>query len=525
MNAISMDMVSITGEIEVQKVLDFAVSAKVNEHAYLDFKGIVSAERELEDLMKQLEGQEMCLRCDGVSYFAGKIIRIKMSNEGEYYMVEARCISGSYCFDIKTHNRSFQDTAMTYEQMLKTVERDSGTGNILPIAGRKTEIGYPIIQYEETDWEFTKRMASHFGTVVIPEIAHGEPQISMGIIEGKEYTIDEHAEYEIIKSLGEWHAKETTPANELSRFIHYKVREYRNFELGDKVKFLGYPLTVMAKHLSVKDGLMEAVYELGYENEYGLKRLYNTPIAGKSIQGKVLATKGEKLKIHLDIDEKQAVEKAYWYTWMPQTGNIFYCMPKLGTKVNLYFSDKHEGNAISTECVRTNGGGMCREMQDYAYRQFLTEHDKRIAFSPGYLFFVGNSQENKNVLNLIDGRGISLESNQKIFVSGMNRLSVLANCMVKIQAGTYLKMSKTGEKSGIELTGSEINKFAEKIWHSGLPKEEQMQDLEMPKPSFPAALFSGTVAAMVPASSVGANSDPAKMSMLGMANIGICTIG
>ena len=71
---------------------------------------------------------------------------------------------------------------MTYRQMFDLV---SGKGrNILFTCGSGLEINTPLLQYEETDWEFCKRIASQFGSVVIPEITGEYPQISVGVIGG-----------------------------------------------------------------------------------------------------------------------------------------------------------------------------------------------------------------------------------------------------------------------------------------------------------------------------------------------------
>lgn len=133
MQAISMDLVQLTGAIQINKVLDFTVTAKVNEHAMMYFKGIVDKENCEKEMRGNLEGREMRLICDGKPYFTGKLADPKVRDEGRYFSIEATCISCSYCFDTQKRSRSFQDTAMTYENMLKEVEKDSGTGNILPI--------------------------------------------------------------------------------------------------------------------------------------------------------------------------------------------------------------------------------------------------------------------------------------------------------------------------------------------------------------------------------------------------------
>ncbi len=57
--------------------------------------------------------------------------------------------------------------------------------------------------------------------------------------------------------------------------------------------------------------------------------------------------KGEYIKIWLSIDEKQERDTAYWYHWLPESGNGFYCMPEIGAQVYLYIGGKNEKNAMA----------------------------------------------------------------------------------------------------------------------------------------------------------------------------------
>ena len=91
--------------------------------------------------------------------------------------------------------------------------------------------------------------------------------------------------------------------------------------------------------------------------------------------------KNETIKIHLDIDKEQEEKTAYFYDWVPSTGNLFYCMPKVGTKVSLYICNRDEQSAKAINCVRTNGEN-CSELQNYNNRYFTSEHNKRIYLLP-----------------------------------------------------------------------------------------------------------------------------------------------
>lgn len=45
----------------------------------------------------------------------------------------------------------------------------------------------PFIQYNETDWEFIKRLSSYLGLKLSPDIKTEKPNIFIGIKKGNEY--------------------------------------------------------------------------------------------------------------------------------------------------------------------------------------------------------------------------------------------------------------------------------------------------------------------------------------------------
>ena len=113
--------------------------------------------------------------------------------KGEDCREKFKCISSSYEFDKVKKCYFYQNKHMTYRQMFDIV---SGKGrNILFTCGSGLEINTPLLQYEETDWEFCKRIASQFGSVVIPEITGEYPQISVGVIGGKQYRLEDTNDY------------------------------------------------------------------------------------------------------------------------------------------------------------------------------------------------------------------------------------------------------------------------------------------------------------------------------------------
>lgn len=88
-------------------------------------------------------------------------------------------------------------------------------------------------------------------------------------------------------------------------YIYYKIKSYENYYLGDKITFKRYSQIVMEKEISLDKNLIEFTYVIGQELGFAVPKHYNEKINGMSIKGKVIDTKGNMLRVHLDIDEKQ----------------------------------------------------------------------------------------------------------------------------------------------------------------------------------------------------------------------------
>ena len=85
--------------------------------------------------------------------------------------------------DLAKKDRSWQDTGMSYGALFRQVAALAGAGVLYPSYLDSRPLGIPRVQYQETDWEFLKRMAGHFGLPLYPEPTGGGARVSVGIPE------------------------------------------------------------------------------------------------------------------------------------------------------------------------------------------------------------------------------------------------------------------------------------------------------------------------------------------------------
>lgn len=84
--------------------------------------------------------------------------------------MEITCISKSIILDRIPRYRSFQDPALTYSAIVEEINKNYGAngGRIISVGEDMKEVPRMTIQYNETDWEYLKRLASYTGSPIIP---------------------------------------------------------------------------------------------------------------------------------------------------------------------------------------------------------------------------------------------------------------------------------------------------------------------------------------------------------------------
>ena len=278
--------------------------------------------------------------------------------------------TSSIRMDRERRSRSFQDTGMTYAQIIDRVLAGYGGNAFGEKASLKT--GIPVVQYEETDWQFLKRMASSAGQAVFCDETAPEPYYKLGLSKTGKKAIFPEASYRCMVDESYYHVgkKQGLPRTE---FLYYQVESTDNHAIGDHAWYKGRTYYIYEKQAEWKGGVLSLCYKLGGESHFRGKKEYNRKLAGLALPGQVVKAEGEKVYLKLDIDGKDG-KAAYPYPWSPATGNLLYALPQPGTKAYLHFPDCHEERAYAGSSMHAGNSFPGRPQQ----RVLGTEHGKQI---------------------------------------------------------------------------------------------------------------------------------------------------
>jgi hypothetical protein len=294
MSCLGYDKIAVKGIDGLRNLEQLELDIVPNQHARLKVQGLLRSESGTAYLKENLEGRTIQLVTTEVAektIFAGQIsVAHVMENQGVFDFA-AEALSGTMLLDQEKHSRSFQNINLTYPQVIKQVLKDVPHGMANYQVGQDKKIGVPLIQHLEKDWDYIKRMASHFSAVVVPEVTSGWPRFWFGMPCGTNHTLNQVAEYQIRKDFSRFNEMGGASAGyQVDDFLGCDVRTGEEFDIGDRVSFQDRVWTVGSKKGRIEKGLWVYTYGLGFKPAFGLKKRYNKLISGMSIQGKVLET-------------------------------------------------------------------------------------------------------------------------------------------------------------------------------------------------------------------------------------------
>ncbi len=291
-------------------------------------------------------------------------------------------MSASCLLDRRSGSCSFQNLAMTHGEAVRdAVEADGG--QVIRNRESDKEIKTPLIRYEETTWQFAKRMGSLLGAYIIPDVETGNPNLWFGMRAGKE-----------IPALSEEHCSvRICPMGEKAgTYIQMEGRAF--YKIGDWMTFMDQKVTITVVEGRYEHGELTFVYTLEDRETHQPVLCDENHPGGLGLWGNIKEVKGETVSIALDIDNGEETGD-YFYPWYPETGNALYAMPEKGAGALLHFFEEEERGGAVIHCLNKK----LENERYYKDRVMDIEDGNSIQLKEGVSFNRGGS----HTLSLNDG--------------------------------------------------------------------------------------------------------------------------
>ena len=325
---------------DVIEILDVKIVQSINEHGNLYIKVLINEGRITEYINRNyIDDKIIIFNSHNNKIFVGKTSNIHMIYENGYHSMEISCVSYTKVFDIKKNSRTFCDLDLSYKDVisetLSSYSKKSFIDNISD--GKKIEDF--ILQYEETDWQFLKRIATHFNSVLLSDCTEDYGRIYFGLPEIKNGNVLNCDSYEIVKDITHFNKNEALylEENDLLEYTKWKVVSDKEFKLGEQIIFNNVKCIICKVEIEVYKELLRTVYTIGRIKGIRTPYTTNDKIFGMSIPATVKDVKGNIMAVHFEIDPVyKSCSNERYFTYAIES-SAWYCMPEKESKVHIYF--------------------------------------------------------------------------------------------------------------------------------------------------------------------------------------------
>lgn len=427
MGEITQEIIKLEGFKELCKCSKCNMINKPGEHPIIDIQGEISKNYNVSDIIKRLQNQlirvkNRTLSGEYITIFCGYIDEVEVNESYEdSYNVEIRLIASSCKTDHKKYYRSYQDVQKNHKDIILQVANELTSANVQCDFHKDNPIGMPLIQYYETNWEFMKRVASECNEAILVDesseilriIIGAQKKAAKGIIKSSKYAMGVSEDY--------FKKKAFATNIDKYKFSYVEVETKDIYSVGDTVTFKGKTYIVCEKTSRLDGTELLFKYKLANEEYLYQKKYNNLLLAGCTIHGVVEKTANETLELNLELQDENNNTTKYPYEWVPETGNLMYCMPKVGTKVSLYFASASEKSAKAINCIRTNASSSGDGIYKKEEKTFATEHDNGMVLAPDFLLISSQQvNEKTNQLMMVDDEGtLAVSKNKVVFNAGV----------------------------------------------------------------------------------------------------------
>lgn len=439
---------------------NFRLEQRLNEHFCLTFSALVSEEENDNSVYYAQVGKQVEVKYSLKGFkslhtlFQGVVTDIKVKTKGCVSMLYVTAHSNTIMLDALKNSFSYQDKSRSYQSIADEVLGRNKGAKAIYSGEANAPTNKFTIQYKETDWEFLKRLASEKNLPLIPDYVSETPKLFFGCKFGENIHDLKVVEYTASKNIDSFQKDSANYIDgiEEKEYITYEIKSYMILKLGDAVKFKGTVFYIRKAVYLMDEGIIYGIYQLGRKMHFKQRRFHNMELGGISLNGTVTDIKRDKIKVHLMIDDNASSAK-YWFPYSTMSaspdGSGWYCMPKKGDQVRVYFPDVDEKNVYSISSISSyapESGGNDR-MSDPNVRYLRTPHGMEIKLEPTGITI--NAYDGKAVISLDQQGNITINATKNLNVTATESIVVNAEKSVSIFGSESIALN--GAEGTIEL--------------------------------------------------------------------------
>ena len=317
----SLHDVKITG-VALDRILFCEIESHTGEHSTLMLGGYVDNAEEFLFCVPDCQDIEVSIQDkEGTKIlFSGIVSNIRITDTGQMKTVWIEGKSRSWLMDRTKRSRSFQDAQTTYQALVEEILKDY-EGSSLIYAGESLQTGALIIQYEETDWAFLKRVLSKTGLVLTPDSRAPGISLYAGVPAFPESTLI----YSVLEMNKDMRSYYRLKANQRmvhpADFTQYVIASEQLMGIFETALVQGQPLAAYAYRYSFDAQELTGTYWMQSQKGLSVQASYPMHLIGAALMAKVVEVKKNLIRAAMEIDGTHTERAAVSGYEAPQGGS------------------------------------------------------------------------------------------------------------------------------------------------------------------------------------------------------------
>lgn len=415
------------------------IQGEMSAEEYLVYEEMADSSTVLSLFYKDEKNKETLL-------FAGVLKTLNVCEEGGAYRVEMHLCGITQVMDYVSYQTDYQNEAKKSDELIGQLMKSYESLGY-SIQAEPFTIRHFLMQHEETDYAFIKRMLSEKQEPVFTRMKGKQGQVCFGKPKESEGEQAELTEYEI----------------RFGEFPAYVVELDEFLDLGEAVKLQNKKLYVYELEQTMKDGRYRNQYVLCNRNNFIQSRYYNCELTGISLDGTITARRRDKVQIQLNATGETPQAERRWFSYASPAassdGSGWYCMPEEGEEIRLFFPTEDEEEAYVISAIKSGGsggsgagagalaaGGESAPEQNTEDKILSNDQGQMVSFTAQGV-----------AMNCADNAAaISLSPDGTIEVTAMTDVSISSEELVSLQAEENLSLTALGNVQIINAAGSDI---------------------------------------------------------------------
>lgn len=457
--------------IETEYIRTLEIRQELGQHGSLYLEAVLRGETEENDIHGIGETVTLMYEKGGENtpLFYGVIDKVQTEKDGDSLILRLEAWDATRIMDTEKKLVAYQDIQMTAKQLMDEIMK-AYPGADYKIHVPEEPIGQFLVQYEETDWEFLRRVFARYHVALYPDPAFDAVRLQAGVSSDVESWNWDDLPFVLSQDFEEFNARKENELSDISclKNVTCTITSCDIATLGNQICYKGNAWYIKSLERKLEKGLLSSCYHMGQKEGLMILSYMNPRITGVSINGTINAVDRDKVQVNMEADTGSGGTSNYWFPYSTvassSDGSGWYCMPETGDSVRVYFPTDDEKEAYVVTNIESHSpetGNGSDPMGNPNVMNLQTAQGNQVKFTEeGVVIAAGNGQGS---ICLKKSGEVVLDAIQDVTLSAGNAINIFASNEVIMKSQMSIRIaSETGadiemKKGQVRLHGMVIN--------------------------------------------------------------------